>query len=44
MQPRLAFVGVEILTTFWFMGHNFGFRYGRKTTKGSKDSMVVEFP
>jgi len=38
IQPLVSFVGVEILTTFWFLIHNFGFRYARKPIKGSKDS------
>jgi len=38
MHPRLAFVWVDILTTFWFLGHNFGSRYARKPIKGSIDS------
>jgi len=37
IQPLVSFVGVEILTTFWFLIHNFGFRYARKPIKGSKD-------
>jgi len=35
---RFPFVGVEIWTTFWFLWHNFGFRYSRKPIKGYKDS------
>jgi len=31
-------VGVEIFTNFWFLAHNFGSRYARKTLKGSKDA------
>jgi len=38
IHPRFPFVGVEILTTFWFLWRNFGSRYARKPTKGSKDS------
>jgi len=38
IHPRLAFEGVEILTTFCFLWHNFGSRYARKQIKGSKDS------
>jgi len=34
---RFPFEGVEILTTFWFLWYNLGFRYARKPTKGSKD-------
>ena len=37
-HPRLAFVGVEILTTFWCLCHYFGPRYARKSVKCSKDS------
>jgi len=37
IHPRLAFVGVEIFTNFWFLAHNFGSRYARKSIKGSKD-------
>ena len=38
IQPRFPFVGVNILTTFWFLFHNFDSRYARKPSKGSKDS------
>jgi len=38
IQPRLPFVGVEILTTFWYLCHNFGSRYARNPIKGSKAS------
>jgi len=38
IHPRLEFVGVEILTTFGFLCHNFGCRYARKSIKFSKDS------
>ena len=38
IHPSLEFVGVKILTTFWFLCHNFGSRYARKSIKGSKDS------
>jgi len=38
IHPRLAFVEVEILTTFCFLCHNFGSRYARKPIKDSKDS------
>jgi len=38
LYPRLEFVGVEILTTFCFLWHNFGSRYARKPIKGFKDS------
>jgi len=38
IHPRLEFVGAENLTTYWFLRHNFGSRYARKPTKGSKDS------
>jgi len=38
MHPRLAFVGVEILTNFCFLGHTFGSRYAKMPIKGSKDS------
>jgi len=38
IHPRLAFVRVEILTTFWFLVHNFDSRYLRKPVKGRKDS------
>jgi len=31
-------VGVEILTNFCFLGHNFGSTYARKPIKGFKDS------
>jgi len=37
-KPWFPFVGVEILTTFWFCEHNFWSRYARKSIKGSKDS------
>jgi len=35
---RLEFAGVEMLTTFWFLWHNFGSRYARMPIKGSKHS------
>jgi len=38
VHSRLEFVGVEILTTFLFLWHNFGSRYARKPIKSSKDS------
>jgi len=38
IHPRLEFVRVEILTTFWFLWHNFGSKYARKPIKSSKDS------
>jgi len=38
INPRLAFVVVEILTTLLFLCHNFGSRYAIKLIKGSKDS------
>ena len=38
IQPRFSFVGVEILTTFWFLWHRIGSRYARKPIEGSKDS------
>jgi len=38
IQPRFPFVGVEILTTFWFLWRSFGSRYARKSIKASKDS------
>jgi len=38
IHPRVEFVGVEILTTSWFLCHNFGSRYVRKPIKGSEDS------
>ena len=37
-QPILEFVGAEIFTNFCFFIHNFGYRYGRKPFKGSKDA------
>jgi len=37
-HPRLVFEGVEMLTSFWFLWHNFGSRYARKPIKGSEDS------
>jgi len=37
-HPRLELVGVEILNTFWFLWHNFGYRYVRNPIKGSKNS------
>jgi len=37
-QPKLGFVGAEILTNFCFFIHNFGYRYARKPFKGSKDT------
>jgi len=38
IHPRLVFEGAEILTIFWFLGHDFGSRYARKPIKGSEDS------
>jgi len=38
IQPRFPFVGVEILTSFWFLWHSFGSRYARKPIKVSEDS------
>jgi len=38
IHPKLEFVGVESLTTFWFLWHNYGSRYARKPITGSKDS------
>ena len=38
IHPRLSFVGAEIFTQFWFMAHNFGSRYARKSIKRSKDA------
>jgi len=35
--PLVTFLGVEILTTFWFWWHKFWSRYARKPIKGSKD-------
>jgi len=34
----MGFVGAEIFTNFWFLIHNFGYRYARKQFKGSKDA------
>jgi len=31
-------VGADIFTNFEFLGHNFGYRYARKSFKGSKDA------
>jgi len=33
-------VGAEIFTNFVFFGHNFGYRYARKSFKGSKDADI----
>jgi len=38
IHPRFPFVGVEIVTTFCFLWHSFGSRYGRKPIKCSKNS------
>jgi len=39
IHPRLEFVGVEILTTFWFYGIILAPDiYARKSIKSSKDS------
>jgi len=38
IHSRLEFAGVEILTSFCFLLHNFGSRYARKSIQGSKDS------
>jgi len=37
-QPRLGFGGAEIFTNFMCFVHNFGYRYTRKSFKGSKDA------
>ena len=37
-HPRVGFVGAEIFTNFWCFGNNFGYRYARKSFKGSKDA------
>ena len=37
-HPRLGFVGAEIFTKFCFFVHTFGYRYARKSFKGSKDA------
>jgi len=37
-QPKLGLVGAEIFTNFVFFGHDFGYRYARKSFKGSKDA------
>jgi len=37
-NPWFPFVGVEILTTFWFWWHNFWSRYAIRSIKVSKDS------
>jgi len=37
-QPKVGFVGTDIFTNFEFFGHNFGYRYARKSFKGSKDA------
>jgi len=36
--PFFNYLGVEILTTFWFLWHKFWSRYARKPIKGSEDS------
>jgi len=36
IHPRLGFVGAESFTKFWFLVHNVGSRYARKSVKGSK--------
>ena len=38
IQALVSFLGVEILTTFWFLWYNFWSRYARKPIKGSKNS------
>jgi len=37
-QPQLGFVGAKIFTNFVFFGHDFGYRYARKSFKGFKDA------
>jgi len=37
-DSRLELAVEDILTTFWFLRHNFGSRYARNQSKGSKDS------
>ena len=40
ISPGLPFEGLEFSFNFWFLSHNFGLRYARKSMKGSssKDS------
>ena len=38
IQPRFPFLGVERMTTFWFLWHNFASRFAGKPRKASKDS------
>jgi len=33
-------VSAEIFTNFWYFVHNFGYRYARKSFKGSRDADV----
>jgi len=37
-QPRLGFVGAEIFTNFSCFVHNFGYRFARRSFKGSEDA------
>jgi len=37
IQPLVCFLGVEILTTFWFLWHTFLSRYARKAIKGCEN-------
>jgi len=36
IHTSFAFVGVKFLTNYWFLAHNFGSIYARKSMKGSK--------
>jgi len=41
IQPMVTFLGVQILTTFWFLWHTFWSRYARKAIEDSKDSWDI---
>ena len=37
----IHFVGVEILTSFWFLFHNFGSRHSKSQSSALKTRMIV---
>jgi len=43
IPPWLPFLGVEILTTFWFLWHNFLSRYARNQSRALKTRRKAYF-
>jgi len=41
LQPKLGFVGAQIFTNFGFLGHNFGYRYARKSWRALKTQILA---